>query len=85
MIVPANIGVIRNKDVACFEGRNNRLLTKYYQNSIALEWLNTTERIQTDDFWHIWRRKLKSEFLQFANKHCKYGTLILAYLKSVEI
>jgi hypothetical protein len=41
--------------------------------------------IKTDDFWLVWKRKLKSEFMQFANKHCKYGTLILAYLKSVEI
>jgi len=39
MTVPANIGVIRNKDVVCFQGRNNRLLTKYHQNSFALEWL----------------------------------------------
>jgi len=40
---------------------------------------------KTDDFWLIWKKKLKSEFMQFVNKHCKYGTLILAYLQTVEI
>lgn len=39
MTVPSNIGVIRNEDVVCFQGRNNRLLTIYNQNSFALEWL----------------------------------------------
>jgi len=33
------MGVIRNKDAVCFQGRNNRLLSKYHQNSFALEWL----------------------------------------------
>jgi hypothetical protein len=40
---------------------------------------------KTEDFRLIWKKKLKSEFMKFANKHFKYGTLTLAYLKSVEI
>jgi hypothetical protein len=86
IFVPENIRVIRNKDVVCFLGRNNRLLTKYYQNGLAIRMVKHDRNgAKTDDIWLIWKRKLKSECMHFAYKHCKHGTLKLAYLKLVEI